>query len=187
MPPKHGQRHQAQNKRLQVTDSSGWTHVVKGCKSTVRSGDLTKHIKALRLHDDVTQDDVAKKYQRYAQIWRQSECCKKILRVLEQDVLSQNHLTVTRCVCLGLGSLSSDGGSSTYELAALISMLETLGMFYSFTGTHFVYFCIYMLMQVYRNKAQHQRGPSTRSRFQQCGYRLLNQSGLQGHFHTVGI
>lgn len=123
-----------QRKIQQVTDSSGWTHIIKGPpgitipqttagtfleykRSTGSKYTLETYLDRLRKH--------------YAPVWRESDCFKNLSRIFEHDVLppAENNLPITRCVCLGLGSMTAGSESSSFELAALMSMLEMLGRY----------------------------------------------------------
>ncbi|CAD6566903.1 MAG: hypothetical protein ASARMPRED_000191 [Alectoria sarmentosa] len=118
-----------QRKLQQISDSSGWTHVIKGPrgitslqatgirleygKSTQTKYTLETYLDRLRKH--------------YAPIWRESICFKSLSRMFEQDILPAQNVAVTQCICLGLGSMTTGSESSSYELAALISILGILG------------------------------------------------------------
>ena len=118
-----------QRKIQQITDSSGWTHVIKGppsnidprttglrledCKSTATKYTLETYLDSFRTH--------------YVPTWLESDCFKSLSRIVEQDVLPADHILITQCICLGLGSMTGGSASSSYELAALISILDILG------------------------------------------------------------
>ncbi|KAL9640114.1 MAG: hypothetical protein Q9164_000501 [Protoblastenia rupestris] len=113
-------------KRLQITDSSGWTHVITGPKQIPLESDLVCRLQILDLDSEVPIAKIAEKQDKYNGIWRESECCTQLLHILEQDVLTRKSLLITRCICLGLGSFTSGRESSKYQLATLIWMLEIL-------------------------------------------------------------
>jgi len=116
----------AQEKRQQVTDPSGWTHIVKGPKSNAAS---ISQLPSQRLETSLTVKDHATKFQTlYTPHWQRSACLQSLKRVFEQDILTAEHITLTKCVCLGLGSLTVGTATSSYELAALVTMLELLSM-----------------------------------------------------------
>ena len=49
--------------------------------------------------------------------------------MFEQDIFPADNVAVTQCICLGLGSVTAGSESSSYELAALISILGILGRY----------------------------------------------------------
>lgn len=118
-----------QHKTQQVTDSSGWTHVVKG-----PPGIIDPRSTKIRLEDGksteskYTLETYLDRFQKhYAPIWKESNCFKSLSRTFEQTILLLDNTTITQCICLGLGSMTAGSESSSYELAALTSMLEILG------------------------------------------------------------
>ena len=127
MSSRNRKKPQPQKKRVEVTDSSGWTHVVNGRKGAVDANDLGLQLSALHGADEIPLDEVKKNHTRYLRLWEGSECWKNLANVLEKDILSSKRTRLTNCVCLGLGSLSAGRDSSKYELAALVSILDLLG------------------------------------------------------------
>lgn len=125
-----------QQKRQQVTDSAGWTHVIKG-----PSGVTVPKRTNVRLERENPSTESKYTLETYLDrfrnhhvpIWKQSDCFKSLSRILEQDMIppDQTNMPITRCVCLGLGSMTAGSESSSYELAALTSMLEILGNTYT--------------------------------------------------------
>lgn len=122
-----------QRKIQQVTDASGWTHVIKGPPGIIINTQTTT---GTRLEDGKPAESrytletyLARLRTHYTPIWRESNCFKSLSRTFEQDILlpAENNVTITQCVCLGLGSMTAGSESSSYELAALISILEILG------------------------------------------------------------
>ena len=61
--------------------------------------------------------------------WQQSLCLQRLTRIFEQQILTADNITLTKCVCLGLGSLTAGTPTSSYELAVLISVLQILGVY----------------------------------------------------------
>lgn len=118
-----------QRKLQQITDSSGWTHVIKGPPGIINAqttGIHLEHVKSTRSKYTLeTYLDRVRKH--YAPIWRGSNCFKSLSRIFEQDILRAENINITQCVCLGLGSMTAGSESSSYELAVLISILEILG------------------------------------------------------------
>lgn len=113
-----------QQKRQQVTDPSGWTYITKGPKNNMTS---IAQLSSQRLQTSLTIEDYAKKFNsEYRPQWQESACLQSLTQVLEQHVLPARNVALTKCICLGLGSLLVGNPTSSYELAALISMLDIL-------------------------------------------------------------
>jgi hypothetical protein len=116
----------AQQKRQQVTDSSGWTHVLKGARSITA---LFPTSPFHRLGTSLTVEAYSKEFQMlYSTHWLKSTCLPSLRSVFEQDVLTADRVILTKCVCLGLGCLTAGTLDSSFQLAALITMLEMLSM-----------------------------------------------------------
>lgn len=119
-----------QSKTQRITDSSGWTHVVKGPRGIIdpkTTGRRLEHGKQVgTTHTLETYLDRFRKH--FTPIWRESDCFRSLFRIFEQEILPADNLLITQCVCLGLGSMTAGSESSSYQLAALISLLEILGM-----------------------------------------------------------
>ena len=120
-----------QQKRLQKIDASGWTHIIKGSRGQnhQRHISLLENGKPTEAPENVTIDKVSEKFHRYCQMWKDSHSSKELQLILADNVLTSEKVNLTRCVCLGLGSLTSEDGreASMYELAFLHSTLEILG------------------------------------------------------------
>lgn len=130
-PPQH-------SKRRQITDSAGWTHVIKGPPGTIHHPTSTpSHLelggKPITETGYTLETYLDRFRSHYVPIWKGSSCFENLSRILERDMLpssaaaQKNDVVITRCVCLGLGSMTAGSESSSYELAALMSMLEILG------------------------------------------------------------
>lgn len=130
MPPKKQKKPNPQPKRIQVTDSSGWTHITKGSKSQ-RNQLLIKpvaHLKPKEVDPALTVERLNERLGRFTREWEESECFGKIKIMLEQQAMKSDSVNITSCVCLGLGSLAGIDGpkASWYELVALIAILDIL-------------------------------------------------------------
>lgn len=141
MSRKKHKKHSEQQKRFRVTDASGWTHIIKGSRGQ-------NHLRYTNLHvdgkpseppKDLTVDKVLEKFQKYSQNWKDSVSFEDFQLILEEDVLASEKCKITQCVCLGLGSFTSEDGreASMHELAFLSTTLETLGSFISLLATLF--------------------------------------------------
>lgn len=139
---KHKKQYE-QQKRLQVTDASGWTHIIKGarCQNHQRYTSLLENDKSTEASKDLTFEKVLGKFHQYCQNWKESDSFKEFCAILDEDVLPSEKLKNTRCVCLGLGSLTSEDGraASMYELAFLSTTLEILGSSDTLLATLFLH------------------------------------------------
>lgn len=119
-----------QIKRLQVSDASGWTHIIRRTTPKANSQEeLRQEFDSMTILDNISQKTVSESHSKYTRCWVDSECCANLSTIIEQDIIPLENIEIKRCVCLGLGSLTSSRDSSKYELAALISILEILGTF----------------------------------------------------------
>ncbi|KAE8377233.1 hypothetical protein BDV26DRAFT_219269 [Aspergillus bertholletiae] len=130
------------HKRLEVTDSSGWTHVTAGGKSARRVlratqqrhdnpelGDQSQILVPAEAPAKLNLEDLQAQFQGYRQRWEASESW----RVVEK-ALSSATVKVDRIVCIGLGSPSGflKGGwvdrrsVSMYQLAGLVSVMGVM-------------------------------------------------------------
>jgi len=123
-------------KRIQISDASGWTTIIKGSKPQQHHQPLVFSAPVAAgpsgIPAGLTIQKVNDTFQRYLKPWKQSDCYKELKNVLEQSVLTSQVVKLERCVCLGLGSFT--GGAtveaSLWELAALVSILEILCSFF---------------------------------------------------------
>ena len=122
--------HPRPKKRQQITDSSGWTHVLHGPKhgATTTSPNLRSlHLQSIDLGAEIAPSDLAQTMQTYDRSWRESECCQQLRCFFERDVSSSlESRRLQNCVCLGLGSLTAGRESSKHQLATLTWMLDLL-------------------------------------------------------------
>ncbi|KAL8954177.1 MAG: hypothetical protein Q9222_000061 [Ikaeria aurantiellina] len=120
-----------QPKRLQLTDSDGWTHIIKGLKSTYLN-DKTKSkirdkIRPADIPDGQTLHDLQKSHSYYLSQWQSSTCCQNVQKLFLNDILpSIPPKAIERCVVLGIGSFSEDRRSCWWELVFLETILELL-------------------------------------------------------------
>ena len=127
--------HKPPPKRLQITDSSGWTHIAKGTSFPRRQQrqhllsslpNATGFFQPAEIPPGLTTEKVQKDFQQCLKVWKASTCFHELKAILERRVLASNAVEIDRCVCLGLGSFT--GGktaeASMYELVALVSALE---------------------------------------------------------------
>ena len=123
----------AQQKRLQVTDTAGWTHIVRGSQAQKNQKNLTPvdKLQPTQVAKGLTIQNACDKLERYRKAWVESQHHEQVKRILERQVLVAGSVSIDRCVCIGLGSMTgtSSDESSWYQLAILISVLEVLGWF----------------------------------------------------------
>ncbi|KAL2044017.1 hypothetical protein N7G274_003538 [Stereocaulon virgatum] len=119
-----------QSKRHAVTDDTGWTHITKGPKSTIN----TQRTKRLLQQETIRREPLSlepysQKFKtHYTPRWRESSCFQKLKPILEDATRTgASNPRITQCVCLGLGSPTAGVEASSWELAALLSLLEILG------------------------------------------------------------
>ena len=115
-------------KRLQITDDHGWTHVNKGTnrfKPQRHYSCIDEKLSPTAIPQGLTIRDVSTSFDKYLKVWTNSSCRKR-LRDGIKDTIIASGIEITSCVCLGLGSLT--GGrfpeTSFFELAALVTILE---------------------------------------------------------------
>lgn len=130
MSPKASRSQIAQPKRFQVTDITGWTHIVKGSKNRGKAlHTLPMRFEPAEFPDGLTFDMVLEQHQKCMRRWQESDCLNALERIISGQVLTSENLRITRCICLGLGSLTRNDGCgerSRYQLTTLISVLEIL-------------------------------------------------------------
>ena len=118
-----------QPKKLsKIIDSSGWTHIVNGPSNAVSAQDINSHNTSLQTFDitPLQIEQVLESHARYLDLWKNSDCWRSLAEFLQNTILSRRDLRITKCVCLGLGSLSAGRVSSKHELAALVTILSLL-------------------------------------------------------------
>ena len=137
MPHTSHKRHRTPQKRRQIVDDDGWTHVTNGPTQT--DFDLRVVLPVMCQQEEyqstakkgLTLDKVKTFANQVAQKWEATKTCKDIEKILVETVLHLDSLKVDSCVCLALGSFTSDVFQgrpiiSMYQLAALESMLRVL-------------------------------------------------------------
>ncbi|KAK6831953.1 hypothetical protein RU639_002747 [Aspergillus parasiticus] len=142
MPHSNRKRNLNHHKRLEVTDSSGWTHVTAGGKSARRAlrptqqhhdnpeqGEQSQILVPAEAPAQLNLEDLQTQFWGYRQRWEGSESW----RVVERAISSAT-VKVDRIVCIGLGSPSGflKGGwvdrrsVSMYQLAGLVSVVDLM-------------------------------------------------------------
>ncbi|KAL8795455.1 MAG: hypothetical protein Q9195_002044 [Heterodermia aff. obscurata] len=131
MPHTSRKKKPGQSKRLQITDDHGWTHISKATdrsKYQLQYSFSDEKLSPTAIPRGLTIRDVNTSFSRTLKIWKDSSCLKKLQDGIKNTILTAD-IEITTCVCLGLGSLT--GGklpeTSLFELAALVTILESLG------------------------------------------------------------
>jgi hypothetical protein len=123
-------------KRQEIADDDGWTHVTKGGNVPRRAlktveGELLPADPPSRL----TIGELEKQYETHRQRWNESSTSQTLTHALRER-LARPMKDIDNIVCIGLGSPSGllRGGwvdrrsVSLYQLAALASIAEFFGM-----------------------------------------------------------
>lgn len=118
-------------KSVKVTDDSGWTQVIRGRGKAQKAQASHPKFNGLQMPDKISLQELSKKHAGYVDSWKQSECWQNLLKILQENVLSNPRIRLTSCTCLGLGSLSAGKESSKHQMAALVSILQLLGQTYT--------------------------------------------------------
>lgn len=122
-----------QQKRLQITDTAGWTHIVKGSQAQKNQKHLTPthEPRPTQVPKGLTVQKACDVLERYRNTWGECNRHAQVKDILQRQFFVLGGVSITRCVCLGLGSMTgiSTEESSWYQLAFLISVLDILGLF----------------------------------------------------------
>ena len=117
-------------KCTKITDSSGWTHIVHGPSNAIHTKYIGSHNKTQRTPDSTPLDQVSENHARYLDLWKKSDCWRRLADFIQNTVVQRKDLRLTKCICLGLGSVSAGRVSSKHELAALVTILCLLEKFH---------------------------------------------------------
>lgn len=138
------------SKRVEITDSSGWTHITsrnlaisskRGGKKGFSQGDDNDNdddelqLLPAEAPPRLTLAELKRQYEAHSQQWKSSQTWKRLQRALQSQVGAVAR-TLQNVVCIGLGSPSGfvRGGwvdrrsVALYQLAALVSVLDMLGL-----------------------------------------------------------
>ena len=134
MPHTSRKKQQGPQKRHEITDGSGWTHITRGTTNQKHRQEFTawspgsEELKPAGIPPGLRLRDVTKSFDRYTTLWKDSLCLNDLQNVLTDNVLA-SYSEITSCVCLGLGSFTGGDRTETsfFQLAALNSILEILG------------------------------------------------------------
>ncbi|KAI4175922.1 MAG: hypothetical protein LQ348_006083 [Seirophora lacunosa] len=114
-------------KRIQVTDSDGWTHISRSHAKTTSNKHVCSSPKKLLpslVPTGQTLLDLRNTHSHYRSQWLTSHCHRALEDLLRNDLPPS--LPIDRCLVLGLGSLSNGRRSSWWELVFLETLLQNL-------------------------------------------------------------
>ena len=107
----------------QCTESDGWIHVIRGPKAVNRAP-LQSQDGVFDVQPEPAQVDLLQR--KYDRFWIDSPCRRGLEDILNSQILRTAHLSISNCVCLGLGSIVNGRLSSQHQLATLKWMLNLL-------------------------------------------------------------
>ncbi|KAL8647483.1 MAG: hypothetical protein Q9210_005534 [Variospora velana] len=120
-------------KRIQVTDSDGWTHIRRSHSKTTSnkhaccSSSSSKKLHPSSVPTGQTLLDLRNTHAHYRSQWLSSPCHLALQDLLRNDLpLFSSSRFIDRCIILGLGSLSNGRRSSWWELVFFETLLETI-------------------------------------------------------------
>ena len=120
-------------KSHQIQDNEGWTHVVSGNPSNLDKMLGRRNFTTTTLDPE----EIEASLKRHVHWWSESPTFKQMKDVMEKRILKLDGLAIDRCVCLGLGSITtylstatecsiSDSGRPLLQLIVLESLIEML-------------------------------------------------------------
>ena len=124
-----------QVKTRHLTDSDGWTHVIRGPAQTSErfvsnSPYEAIHSGKVEIPDGFTLERAQEKYNGCVRRWESSMCCKWLVNLFEQTIFKVGTLHIDSCMVTGLGSFTKSevtgNDSSFYQLAAFETLLRIL-------------------------------------------------------------
>ena len=122
-------------KRMQIRDAEGWTHIATSGRATLRAPLPVSEDRfaCAEAPGGLTFKKLNEQYACHKQRWQESQSWNTLQRALENDMTTTD-TQIDKCVCIGLGSPSGllRGGwvdrraISLFQLGALVSILEFL-------------------------------------------------------------
>ncbi|KAL8665122.1 MAG: hypothetical protein Q9202_002522 [Teloschistes flavicans] len=123
-------------KRVEITDSDGWTHIIKGLKDAHLTASSLSHgieVQPTSIPSGQTLTDLQKTHAQYRSQWLASPSHCQIRNLFVHETLpsiypsgAEEKQRIDRCIVLGLGSLSNGRRSSWWELVFLETVLSLL-------------------------------------------------------------
>lgn len=119
-----------QPKRIQITDSEGWTHISRsGKKVSINHASTTQQkLVPSEAPEGQTLLDLQDSHAYYRDQWLSSSCHEALQKLLQTDlpIALHSRKCVDRCIILGLGSLSNGRRSSWWELVFFETVVDIL-------------------------------------------------------------
>ncbi|KAL8924002.1 MAG: hypothetical protein Q9208_004286 [Pyrenodesmia sp. 3 TL-2023] len=119
-----------QPKRIQVTDSEGWTHISRSGKrvSINHASTAKQKLVPSEAPEGQTLLDLQNSHAHYRDHWLSSPCHEALQKLFQTELPSTllSRKCVDRCIILGLGSLSNGRRSSWWELVFFETTVETM-------------------------------------------------------------
>jgi hypothetical protein len=179
MPSKSSSRN-SQQKRLQITDTAGWTHIVKGSQAQKKQKYLTPvdQPRPTQVPKGLTIQQACDTLERHRRTIGESKLHGQAKDILECQSFLAELGPITRCVCLGLGSMTgaSSEDSSWCQLAFLLAVLKILG---SFPRRGIYHTISFTRLKCFRNKTQHRKSLCAGSNVQSCRHRSAPNLGIR--------
>ena len=137
MPSTSRNNNQKRNRRYEVKDTSGWTHVVRGPKLpsaelAARNSDLQSQTKETSSDPSLPIDHgrLLKQYSAAKERWRVSSEAAAFRTLFEEQVFPRADIKITDAICVGSGSFThwniSNTSRSLGQLVAFEHWIELL-------------------------------------------------------------
>lgn len=136
MPHTSRKKKASAQKRLEIADDDGWTHVTKGGNAPRRTVKTVEgELRPAEPPSRLTAGELEKQFETHKQKWDESSTSETLSHVVRER-LARSMKNIDNIICIGLGSPSGflRGGwvdrrsVSLYQLAALASICSLLGM-----------------------------------------------------------
>ncbi|KAI9745355.1 MAG: hypothetical protein M1835_002618 [Candelina submexicana] len=118
-------------KRAQVSDEEGWTHIVKGSRSHGwKPMPTTRRREPPSIPSGLTLQKLQQQYEDHRAEWETSQCRSRLESLLDPGTGGVERPSICNAVCLGLGSmLDPDHRKTSFlQLAAFKTMSSALGL-----------------------------------------------------------
>ena len=125
-------------KRVELTDSDGWTHVTRGGRREPPAIEEKRFKELVGDHQaahasDMTLEELQRLHSQVNDAWRASHCYRELMTAITEKVLTRD-MAIDKAICTGLGNVSVSGpflsrAKSMYQLVAFESVIELLSTF----------------------------------------------------------